>query len=353
MRIGTKHNPAAATRAFTLIELLVVIAIIALLIGILLPSLGKARDASRAIVCAGSKLRSLGQGQAFYSSGNKDWYAGVYTSGADAYFFDGAPLIGQTSATAPTTAYDWISPCLGEEMSLQGSRAQRTLQLFNTWGCPSAQVVNTRVYAGGAPDVIDFSILSTQRGYRQVSYLAPAGFHLPSAVAPASLRFYTAPGQSSPRPRPSSFAAPVTQPANFEPRADKMTNASNKILAADGTRYFDYGGGNSVLDFDADPAPQYYSSFIDPGPIFNGSVAYGRTHSANQADPRRTNLKLTYRHSGSSIQAVMYDGSTRTIGLEDSRKRVDYWFPSGSRFSAGGVAAPEADAIYADGDIIP
>jgi prepilin-type N-terminal cleavage/methylation domain-containing protein len=339
---------------FTLIELLVVIAIIALLIGILLPSLAKARDTARAIVCNGSKLRSMGQGQAFYSNSSKDWYPGVYTTGAEAYYYDGAPLIGQTSGTSPITAYDWVSPCLGEEMSLQGSRAQRTMQLFNSWGCPSATVINTRVYSGGStPDFIDFALLSSQRGFRQISYLAPSGFNLPSSAAPTALRTYVARGQTGARARPTSFVTPVAVPESFEPRADRIGNMSNKIMAADGTRYWGLEGGQYVLDFDPDPAPTFYSSFLDPGPIFNGSVAYGRTHPANSGDARRTNLKLSFRHSGMAIQAVMYDGSSRVIKLDEARKRVDFWYPSGSRFNNGGTAAPEAASIYADGDIIP
>ncbi len=58
-------------RAFTLIELLVVIAVIALLVGILLPSLGQSRKASRTVVCA-ANLRSSGQGFVLYNNDHKE-----------------------------------------------------------------------------------------------------------------------------------------------------------------------------------------------------------------------------------------------------------------------------------------
>lgn len=57
-------------RAFTLIELLVVIAVIAVLIGILLPSLGAARESGRAAVCL-SNLRSVQQVAQMYADENK------------------------------------------------------------------------------------------------------------------------------------------------------------------------------------------------------------------------------------------------------------------------------------------
>lgn len=57
--------------AFTLVELLVVISIIALLMGILLPYLGQAREQSRRAACM-ANLHSIGQSIYIYANDNED-----------------------------------------------------------------------------------------------------------------------------------------------------------------------------------------------------------------------------------------------------------------------------------------
>lgn len=69
-----RPSPPAGTRhAFTLVELLVVISIIALLIGLLLPSLSQARESARQITCA-SNQRQLGIAFATYHNDNNGWF---------------------------------------------------------------------------------------------------------------------------------------------------------------------------------------------------------------------------------------------------------------------------------------
>ena len=101
---------SAFARAFTLIELLVVVAIITTLVGILLPALGKARDAARSAACLTS-LRSLAQASHLYAQD----YDGVTPASTHSAFADRrqpwvfalSPYLGDDGLSAQSAPQAW------------------------------------------------------------------------------------------------------------------------------------------------------------------------------------------------------------------------------------------------------
>ncbi len=83
--VNTKNaRQQRPAKAFTLIELLVVIAIIALLIGILIPALLKARESGCKLKCL-SNVRGMGQSMTMYANDWKSWYPAVPEDLSDSY----------------------------------------------------------------------------------------------------------------------------------------------------------------------------------------------------------------------------------------------------------------------------
>jgi prepilin-type N-terminal cleavage/methylation domain-containing protein/prepilin-type processing-associated H-X9-DG protein len=144
-------------RGFTLVELLVVIGIIAVLIGLLLPSLGRARESANRTKCL-SNLRQIGMALIQYCNDNKGYFPATARAGnqfqEDFIYWQQPQQYWNTSATggqAVFTGYNYRDLDHGALQRYLGNTSTNGLgRQFNKalWTCPSDDTSVRRTDSG-------------------------------------------------------------------------------------------------------------------------------------------------------------------------------------------------------------
>ncbi|MDB5297761.1 MAG: N-terminal cleavage protein, partial [Phycisphaerales bacterium] len=147
--------------AFTLVELLVVIGIIALLVSILLPSLGAARRSARSVKCL-SSLRQLGNAFAMYSQEHRGYWP-VAVHGNTVKF----PVALRNGLADEIRWPDLIAPYITSKKDMAYDEVYKVRQNSVLWGCPEYSAATEQSDAAFASKV--------RPGYGMNYYLTDTG----------------------------------------------------------------------------------------------------------------------------------------------------------------------------------
>ncbi len=267
--------------AFTLIELLVVISIIALLIGILLPALGAAREAARLMKCT-VNTRSFAQAEVTFGADNKGMIPrggfGDPGGGGDVPFSE----IGKAFTFARLSDYLGVNPEPPEpawRSDGPGTTAMLAwLENRAVFQCPS-------VDTGVDQSPLHYAVNSTDFAYNSRTKTATSpGFHQKLILVPGKKGY----------PRGYSDIAELSNPSDV----------------------------GLIFELNLDPTYSRRQQIINIGVWSRDMMTYDRPSGAGVANPSPVNKARAIhfqdkRHGGSTSMSY-FDGHADTKRLDDA-----------------------------------
>jgi prepilin-type N-terminal cleavage/methylation domain-containing protein/prepilin-type processing-associated H-X9-DG protein len=298
-RLHSTRNAPARAGGFTLVELLVVIGIIAILIGVLLPALGRARASANQVKCM-SNLRSIGQAIPMYAGLNK----GAMPFG---FVVKGSQIEGGQPYGGETT--DWTvlvinvmnkkgSDYSGQQTTGIGDAGLRALFL-----CPEVSFVNTSKnfisnYSSHPRILPDL----TQR-----DYLRP----IPPGGAEPKLRGYRLAKIKNPAEKAIIFDGSIDNLAYMAPVVAFALDANRKQKRP----YFMENPPPNIADPNINIGQP-----IDLAPWIGGA---GAEQFINTDTPRNAG-NIRFRHNrDTKANALMVDGHVESYSYNKATKTTD------------------------------
>lgn len=319
-------RPRPRRAGFTLIELLVVVAVIAILIGILLPALGRARASGWSVKDLALQ-KQLVTGLIAYATSNNNYIPGLNTSGlrVKSLAADGTNKPLDRKNSLPVQNWDWMVYA-GDSDGLPANRAERLIAMMAQFSDPAMREFS--IPTANSPS--EFKDKVTEKGGIQgVSYIMPAGF----TFAGEEL---TSNGQVLVWGQPPLEKATCEIPRGYKPRIDLVGGQTKKIATANGFRTLTDNGnevdGRPWIEPD-ETEPTLYGAFVDSGAAKKDSYVYG--DSSSGLTTAGSNIPLTYRHGG-KLNASFWDGHADSLTERETRNPV-YWYPTGSELKMSQV----------------
>ncbi len=351
---------------FTLVELLVVISIIALLLGILLPSLGAARESAHGVVCM-SNLKQISTAEVAYRTERKGALPGSPgTTGRELLNDPNAITdpMGMDVQSLATQPFDWAGPLgfdyLAPDMARPQTRAQRFALLNGSAGnptdplargplavfaCPSNHAIS--VPFDGAPQPGGVGEFQPQLA---MSYVTAREFLWWSTIPGAGQPSWAGSGYWGDEAGTCEYPGwgTLTLPGGnnaYQPHESRIDHPDRKVFIADGMRY--QSASLTAPDHEIRATGTYGGAFADSGAW---DVSSGDANGFTRAYPMGTNLAnqlmsgLSFRHGGRGADAsgrgavtphghvAFRDGHVDRKSIDEMR-RPEPWLPSGSKVS--------------------